>query len=102
MSALRLLAQGSAESNEEDEWEYLAKMFANSLRSIKSVEQQRRAKFTIQSAIFQISVPQQVSYSHASFNQMPAFSIISQTGFINNSGDEYEGGYYTFLLIQVL
>ena len=53
-SALSELAKGAASSSkEDDEWDIFGRDVANSIRAIKSEDLRRRAKFAVQTAIFQ-------------------------------------------------
>lgn len=53
-SALSELAKGAASSSkEDDEWDIFGRDVANSIRAIKSEDLQRRARFAVQTAIFQ-------------------------------------------------
>ena len=53
-SALSEIAKGAAStSKEDDEWDTFGRDVANSIRAIKSEDLQRRAKFAVQTAIFQ-------------------------------------------------
>lgn len=84
-SALNELAKGSG-SHEEDEWEIFGRDVANSLRSLQNVELQRRAKFAVQTAIFQSSqtaVPQPILHP----TTMP-YNLMST---YQNSDNQYGG-----------
>lgn len=54
-TAANALSQLATESTKEDEWDVFGKDIANSLRGLGNSESQRRAKFAIQSIIFQVA-----------------------------------------------
>lgn len=66
-SALSELAKGAASSSkEDDEWDIFGRDVANSIRAIKSEDLQHRAKFVVQTAIFQTT-------EHASLQQLQIY-----------------------------
>ena len=54
-TAANALTQLTNQEDEQDEWDIFGKDVANSLRALKNPDWQRRAKFAIQTAIYQVT-----------------------------------------------